>query len=65
MVYCVEFNCIVNSSKNRVTRSWLKFTTKPTLFLKRKLQTDETQLALFALRKLVSAAIRATVNSAQ
>ena len=32
MVYCAAFDCNGNSSKNRVTFSWLKFPTEPTLF---------------------------------
>ena len=58
MVYCAAFDCIANSSKNRVTCSWLKFPTELTLSLKSKLQAEEAQPALLASRKLVSTAIR-------
>ena len=32
MVYCAVFHCNANSSKNKVTCSWLKFPTEQTLF---------------------------------
>ena len=53
MIYCVAFDCSANSSKNRVTCSWLKVPTEPTLFKKSKLQADGTQPSLLASRKLV------------
>ena len=34
MVYCVAFDCNANSSKHRVTCTWFKFPTEPTLFQK-------------------------------
>ena len=58
MVYCAAFDCNTNSSKNRVTRNWFKFSTEPTLFLKSKLQADEAQTALLASKNVVSTAIR-------
>ena len=59
MVYCVVFYCDANSSKNKVTCSWFKFPVEPTLFKKANVNrnVDEAQLALLALRKLVSTAI--------
>ena len=56
MAYCATFDCNTNSSKNKVTSSWLKFPMKPTL--KSKHQADEAQPALLASRKLVLTAIR-------
>ena len=32
IVYCAAFYCNANSSKNKVTCSWIKFPTEPTLF---------------------------------
>ena len=57
MVHCTAFDCNVNSGMNKVRCSWFKFPSEPTLFNKRKRQTDEAQLALLASRKLVSTAI--------
>ena len=36
MVYCASFDCTANSSKNKVTCSWFKFPSEPTLFQKAK-----------------------------
>ena len=58
MVYFAAFDCYANSSKNKVTCSWFKFPTEPTLSKKRKSQADEAQSALLASRKLVSTVIR-------
>ena len=57
MVNCVAFDCYANSSKNKVTCSWLKLPTESTLFKKRKSQADEAQPALLTSRKLVSTPI--------
>ena len=60
MVYCAAFDCNTNSSKNKVTCSWFKFPTEPTLFNK----TNVAQPALLATRKLVSTAFRTREGAA-
>ena len=35
MVYCAAFDCNANIGKNKVTCSWFKFPTEPTLFKKK------------------------------
>ena len=58
MFYCATFDCNANISKNRVTCRWRKFPAELTLFKKSKLQADEAEPPLLALRTLVSTAIR-------
>ena len=62
MVYCAAFDCNANSSKNKITCSWFKFPTEPTLF--KKENVNEAQPALFTLRKPLSTAIRTREGAA-
>ena len=41
MVYCEAFDCNANSSKNKVTCSWFKFPTEPTLFKRANVKTTK------------------------
>ena len=47
MVYCAAFDCNANSSKNRVTCSWRKFPTEPTLLKKTSSRRNTAGLARF------------------
>ena len=49
IVYCVAFDCNANSSKNKVTCSWFKFPTEPTLLKKGNVKPMHIWLCL--LRK--------------
>ena len=57
MVYCAAFYCNANSSKKKVTCSWFKFPTEPTL--SKKANVKPTKHSGFAcIEKLVLTAIR-------
>ena len=53
MVYCVAFDCNVNSSKNKITCSWFNSLWSK-LDLKKQIQVDKAQPALLALGNFFS-----------